>query len=53
MTDEKQTKQMTIRLPVDVYRRAQELAEADRRKLATWIAIAVERWIEHIEEDKK
>jgi len=50
MTDEKQTRQMTIRLSIGAYRRAQELAEADRRKLATWIAIAVERWIEHMEE---
>ena len=45
MTDEKQTKQMTIRLPIEVYERARELAEADRRKVATWVALAVERWV--------
>ena len=46
MTDEKQTKQMTIRLPVDVYERARELAEADRRKVATWVALVIERWVD-------
>ena len=46
MTDEKQTKQMTIRLPVEVYERARELAEADRRKVATWVALVIERWVD-------
>lgn len=45
MTDEKQTKQMTIRLPVEVYERARELAKADRRKLATWVALVIESWV--------
>jgi predicted DNA-binding protein len=46
MTDDKQTRQMTIRLPVDVYERARELAEADRRKVATWVALVIERWVD-------
>jgi predicted HicB family RNase H-like nuclease len=37
-----ETKQITIRLPVDVYAAAVAAAEADRRKLATWIALAIE-----------
>lgn len=45
MTDEKKTKQMTIRLPIQVYERARELAEADRRKVATWVALVIERWV--------
>ena len=46
MSDEKQTKQMTIRLPVEVYERARELAEADRRKVATWVALVIESWVD-------
>ena len=41
MTDEKQTKQMTIRLPVDVYERARELAEADGMWLSPWVVLAL------------
>jgi predicted HicB family RNase H-like nuclease len=37
-----ETKQITIRLSADVYAAAVEAAEADRRKLATWIALAIE-----------
>jgi len=37
-----ETKQITIRLPGHVYAAAAEAAEADRRKLATWIALAIE-----------
>ena len=37
-----ETKQITIRLPDDVYAAAVAAAELDRRKLATWIALAIE-----------
>jgi predicted HicB family RNase H-like nuclease len=41
-----ETKQITIRLPGDVYVAAMAAAELDRRKLATWIALAIEAVLE-------
>ena len=50
-----ETKQITVRLPADVYAAAAAAAEADRRKLAAWCAIKIEEAAErgHCSSDRR